>query len=194
MDLEVLERRYSSSQEIYVMFILSFQQNPVWWQDYLTSSSEEQPLCWRLFVVHDINRLWLNFTQLANLPFFWLVRLVGHCFSASATKANVASMQKWCISVDWRTMGNVKRTSCYKSSLRETNYGAGSGEKKREGALHLWYLPKVLTPLLQNLHPARWLEMIRKDEAGADCWGSEREYFRHLSHSLTHSLTLSHSL
>ena len=44
--------------------------------------------------VHDINRLELDFTQLANLPFFWLVRLVGHCFSASAIKANVASMQK----------------------------------------------------------------------------------------------------
>ena len=145
-------------------------------------------------VVHDINRLWLDFTQLANLPFFWLVRLVGHCFSASATKANVASMQKWCISVDWRTMGNVKRTSCYKSSLRETNYGAGSGEKKREGALHLWYLPKVLTPLLQNLPPddLRWYARMRPVPIVEAVSGNIFAIWA--PHSLTHSepLTLVH--
>ena len=85
-------------------------------------------------------------------------------------------------------MGKFKRTSCYESSLRERSYCAGSGENMRERALHLWYLPKVLTPLLQNLHPARWLEMIRKDEAGADCWGNIFTIWA--THSLTHSVPL----
>ena len=88
-------------------------------------------------------------------------------------------------------MGKFKRTSCYESSLREKSYCAGSGENMRERALHLWYLPKVLTPLLQNLHPARWLEMIRKDEAGADWWGGEGNIFTiWATHSLTHSVPL----